>query len=51
MAMERLTASPYILDIYSFCGQSALNEIAVDSVEKVARCEYFVFLHVKFYPD
>ena len=36
MAMERLTFSPFVLDIYSYCGQSAVNEIAYDSVEKVA---------------
>ena len=37
MAMEHLTASPFILDIYSYCGQSAINEIAYDTVEQVAR--------------
>lgn len=26
--MERLTPSPYIIDIYSFCGQSTVNEYA-----------------------
>jgi len=36
MAMEHLTTSPFVLDIYSYCGQSAINEIAYDSVEKVA---------------
>jgi hypothetical protein len=35
MAMERLTFSPFVLDVYGYCGQSALNEIAVDNVEKV----------------
>ena len=28
MAMERLTQSPYVMDIYGYCGQSALNEFA-----------------------
>ena len=36
MAMEHLTYSPFVLDVYSFCGQSAVNEIAFDSIEKVA---------------
>jgi hypothetical protein len=26
--MERLTSSPYVIDIYSFCGQSTVNEYA-----------------------
>mmetsp|Transcript_42094 Transcript_42094/g.75942 ORF Transcript_42094/g.75942 Transcript_42094/m.75942 type:complete len:583 (-) Transcript_42094:22-1770(-) len=28
VAMERLTASPYVMDIYGYCGQSALTELA-----------------------
>jgi hypothetical protein len=28
IAMERLTSSPYVINIYSFCGQSAINEFA-----------------------
>lgn len=28
MAMERLTHSKYVLDVYGFCGQSTLNELA-----------------------
>ena len=28
VAMERLTPSPYVIDIYSFCGQSTVNEYA-----------------------
>ena len=28
VAMERLTSSPYVLNVYSFCGQSAVNEFA-----------------------
>ena len=41
--MERLTFSPYVLDIYGYCGQSAINELAnfgiegMSSLEKVAR--------------
>lgn len=43
LAMERLTASPYVLDVYGYCGQSAINELAdfgiegMSSLEKVAR--------------
>ena len=43
LAMERLTFSPYVLDIYGYCGQSAINELAnfgiegMSSLEKVAR--------------
>jgi hypothetical protein len=28
MVMERLTASPYVMDVYGFCGNSALTEFA-----------------------
>lgn len=28
VAMERLTASPYVVDVYGYCGQSAINELA-----------------------
>ena len=28
LAMERLTKSPYVLNIYGYCGQSAINELA-----------------------
>lgn len=35
MALERLTSSPHTLDIYSYCGQSTVNEIAFDSVERI----------------
>ncbi len=28
VAMERLTSSPYVLNVYSYCGQSAVNEFA-----------------------
>lgn len=43
LAMERLTASPYVLDVYGYCGQSAINELAnfgiegMSSLEKVVR--------------
>ncbi|KAL7540710.1 hypothetical protein ACHAWF_006762 [Thalassiosira exigua] len=43
LAMERLTFSPYVLEIYGYCGQSAINELAnfgiaeMTSLEKVAR--------------
>lgn len=41
--MERLTFSPYVLDIHGYCGQSAINELAnfgiegLASLEKIAR--------------
>ncbi|KAL7527118.1 hypothetical protein ACHAXR_003684, partial [Thalassiosira sp. AJA248-18] len=28
VAMERLTASPYVMDIFGYCGQSAITELA-----------------------
>jgi serine/threonine protein kinase len=28
VAMERLTASPFVVDVFGYCGQSALNELA-----------------------
>ena len=28
VAMERLSSSPFVMDIYGHCGQSALNELA-----------------------
>jgi serine/threonine protein kinase len=28
VAMERLTASPFVVNIYAYCGQSAVNELA-----------------------
>jgi serine/threonine protein kinase len=43
VAMERLTHSPFVMDIYGYCGQSALNELAdfgdglLASLEKVDR--------------
>lgn len=42
VAMERLSHSPFVMDIYGFCGQSAINEIAdypngLNSLEKFDR--------------
>ena len=40
MAMERLTHSPFVMDVYGYCGQSALNELADfqwDTLEKFNR--------------
>eukprot|EP00980_Cylindrotheca_fusiformis_P012159 scaffold2939_cov123-Cylindrotheca_fusiformis.AAC.3 len=42
VAMERLTWSPYVLDVYGYCGQSAMNELAtfrngVDNLEQLDR--------------
>ena len=43
LAMERLTFSPYVLNIYGYCGQSAINELAnfgvegLTSLEQIAR--------------
>ena len=41
VAMERLTSSPYVMDIYGYCGQSALTELAflekgINNVYRVA---------------
>jgi serine/threonine protein kinase len=37
--MERLTFSPYVLDIYGYCGQSAINELANFGIEGLASLE------------
>ena len=42
VAMERLSSSPFVMDIYGYCGQSALNELAdfpngLNSLEKFDR--------------
>ncbi|KAI2491445.1 serine/threonine kinase [Fragilaria crotonensis] len=40
VAMERLTHSPFVMNIYGYCGQSALNELADfqwDSLEKFGK--------------
>lgn len=36
---DRLTYSPYIVDIYGYCGQSVLNEFAVSSFERFMKQE------------
>ena len=28
LAMERLTKSPFVIDVYSYCGQTGINEYA-----------------------
>ena len=33
LAMERLTASPHVVDVYGYCGQSAINELADFPIE------------------
>jgi hypothetical protein len=48
MAMERLTFSPFVLDVYGYCGQSALNELAVDDVEKVFKITNDYDLNTEF---
>jgi serine/threonine protein kinase len=37
VAMERLTASPYIINIYGFCGMTVVTEYAGEEVSDVAR--------------
>jgi len=37
MAMERLSGSIHVLDIYSYCAQSAMNEYAIDSIEQFSK--------------
>ena len=40
IAMERLTHSPFVMNIYGYCGQSAVNELADfhwDTLEKFGR--------------
>ncbi|KAG7350775.1 protein kinase domain containing protein [Nitzschia inconspicua] len=44
VAMERLTFSPFVMDVYGYCGQSAINELAggvangeITSLEKLNR--------------
>ncbi len=42
VAMEHLTFSPFVMDVYGYCGQSAINEIAdfregVNALEQVDR--------------
>ena len=35
LAMERLTASPNVVDVYGYCGQSAINELADFPIENM----------------
>lgn len=41
VAMERLTASPFVVDVYGVCGNSALNELADFPVPGVQSLEVF----------
>jgi serine/threonine protein kinase len=65
VAMERLTFSPYVMDVYGYCGQSAINELAegmaggqVASLEQLNRRmrgkesdERFLFLKLQLASD
>jgi hypothetical protein len=39
LAMERLTFSPYVMNVHGYCGQSALNELANFNVGGMTRLE------------
>lgn len=39
LAMERLTGSPYVVDVYGYCGQSAINELADFAIEDMTYLE------------
>ena len=39
LAMERLTGSPYVVDVYGYCGQSAINELADFPMEDMTYLE------------
>jgi serine/threonine protein kinase len=39
VAMERLTASPHVVDVYGYCGQSAINELADFPIENMQYLE------------
>eukprot|EP00977_Amphora_coffeiformis_P008867 scaffold2003_cov157-Amphora_coffeaeformis.AAC.1 len=39
VAMERLTGSPYVVDVYGYCGQSAINELADFPMEDMTYLE------------
>jgi serine/threonine protein kinase len=41
IAMERLTRSPFVVDIFAYCGQSAVNEIANFPFPDVKDLEHF----------
>lgn len=41
VAMERLTSSPFVVNIYGYCGQSAMNELADFSYPGIQNLENF----------
>jgi hypothetical protein len=41
VAMERLTSSKFVMDVYAYCGQSAVNEMADFSVPGIQNLEAF----------
>lgn len=41
VAMERLTGSPFVVNVYGYCGQSAINELADFPFEGVQNLEAF----------
>lgn len=41
VAMERLTVSPFVVNIYGYCGQSAINELANFPMKGVLSLEAF----------
>jgi serine/threonine protein kinase len=43
LVSERLTASPHVIDIYGFCGNAVLNEMAFSSMGKIAKHSNLTF--------
>jgi serine/threonine protein kinase len=41
VAMERLTASPFVVSVYGYCGQSAINELADFPFPNIQNLEAF----------
>jgi hypothetical protein len=41
VAMERLTSSKFVMDVYAYCGQSAVNEMADFAVPGIQNLEAF----------
>jgi len=41
VAMERLTASPFVVNVYGYCGQSAINELANFPFPNILNLETF----------
>jgi len=41
VAMERLSHSPFVMDIYAYCGQSAINELADFGTKDITNLEKF----------